>query len=154
MPVFTVTGRILSARSVSILTTLRIRYLGTRLSTTLPIDNGIGFCVTNPLAHGRSMCEIPNVCSRTKWDYSAAPAGIPSIVSRLVTAEYFSRQCGLFFPPVDGFTYASAHGTRANAVNAWTHGWYGTTERVMWAQGYVFQSWLRFPTTNGETQSV
>lgn len=71
--------------------------------------------------------------------HSAAPKGTPSVVSRLVTADYFFRTCGTYFQPDDGYTYASANGKRADAVNAWTKGWDGTTERVIWAQGYVIR---------------
>ncbi|QGA21682.1 hypothetical protein EYB26_009393 [Talaromyces marneffei] len=65
----------------------------------------------------------------------AAPKGVPSIVSHLVTADYLFRTCGTFFQPDDGYTYASANGKRSDSLNAWTKGWTGTTERVIWAQG-------------------
>ncbi|OKL62721.1 hypothetical protein UA08_01895 [Talaromyces atroroseus] len=64
-----------------------------------------------------------------------APDGTPSIVSRLITDDYFFRTCGTYFQPDDGYTYASYYGKRPNSVNAWTRGWSGTTERVIWAQG-------------------
>uniref|UniRef100_A0A093W226 Putative serine protease EDA2 n=1 Tax=Talaromyces marneffei PM1 TaxID=1077442 RepID=A0A093W226_TALMA len=67
--------------------------------------------------------------------HSAAPKGVPSIVSHLVTADYLFRTCGTFFQPDDGYTYASANGKRSDSLNAWTKGWTGTTERVIWAQG-------------------
>lgn len=56
------------------------------------------------------------------WWQDGAPAGTPSIVSRLVTAEYYQRQCGLYFPPVNGHVYDAAHATEAT-TNAYTLGW-------------------------------
>ncbi|QKX63870.1 uncharacterized protein TRUGW13939_11041 [Talaromyces rugulosus] len=64
-----------------------------------------------------------------------APNGTKSIVSRLITDDYYLRSCGTYFQPDDGYTYAGANGKRSSAVNAWTQGWKGTTERVIWAQG-------------------
>lgn len=78
----------------------------------------------------------------TVYYHSAAPEGVPSIVSHLVTADYLSRTCGTFFQPDDGYTYASANGKRPDSLNAWTKGWSGTTERVIWAQGYVVSDLL------------
>jgi len=51
-----------------------------------------------------------------------APAGTPTLVSRLVTAQYWQRQCALYFPPENGYTYKSA-GNTAATVNAYTDGW-------------------------------
>jgi hypothetical protein len=69
---------------------------------------------------------------------SGAPEYMPTIVSRLVTAEYWQRQCALFFPEEDGYTYASAKGKTAADVNAWTKGWFLTdTTRLIWTNGYV-----------------
>ncbi|RAO73404.1 uncharacterized protein BHQ10_009416 [Talaromyces amestolkiae] len=65
----------------------------------------------------------------------AAPKGVPSIVSSLVTADYNYHVCATLFQPDDGYTYAGAKGKRSDAVNAWTGGWTGTTERVIWGQG-------------------
>lgn len=71
-----------------------------------------------------------------------APKGTPSIVSRLVTAEYWQRQCALFFPTApDGFTFASAHGKKEADVNAYTRGWDLTNStRLIWANG-GFDPW-------------
>lgn len=53
-----------------------------------------------------------------------APSTRPSIVSRLVTAEYWIRQCSLFFPPGPaGQTYGIAKGRTEAGVNAYTSGW-------------------------------
>ncbi|KAH8694319.1 putative serine peptidase [Talaromyces proteolyticus] len=67
--------------------------------------------------------------------HNGAPKGTKSIVSRLVTSDYSVRTCGTYFQPDDGYTYASAKGKRSDAVNAWSKGWFGTTERVIWTQG-------------------
>jgi hypothetical protein len=66
-----------------------------------------------------------------------APAGRPSIVSRTVNAEYWQRQCALFFPTAaDGFTFASAHGKTEDDVNVYTQGWNLTNStRLIWANG-------------------
>lgn len=67
---------------------------------------------------------------------SGAPKNVTSIVSRLVTAEYWQRQCSLFFPEEDGYTYGSARGKTAEDVNAWTKGWFLTnTTRLIWTNG-------------------
>lgn len=58
-------------------------------------------------------------------------------MSRFVTDDYWHRQCGLFFPEEDGYTYASARGKRPAALNKQTHGWFGKTERLLWVQGLV-----------------
>lgn len=65
-----------------------------------------------------------------------APENVSSIVSRLVTPEYWQRQCGLFFPP-DATTYDEAGLTVAD-VNAWTGGWEITNStRLIWTNGQV-----------------
>ncbi|KAJ5191835.1 Peptidase S28 [Penicillium cinerascens] len=70
-----------------------------------------------------------------------APSNVPSLVSRTVNAAYWQRQCPLFFPEVNGYTYGSAEGKTAAGVNAWTQGWDLTdTTRLMWANGYVIGS--------------
>jgi hypothetical protein len=58
------------------------------------------------------------------WQDGALP-GRPTIVSRLVTAEYWIRQCGLFFPPgPNGQTYGIAAGRTEAEVNEYTGGWF------------------------------
>ncbi|KAJ5174589.1 uncharacterized protein N7482_000466 [Penicillium canariense] len=72
---------------------------------------------------------------------SGAPSDVSSIVSRAVTGEYWQRQCSLFFPEVNGFTFASAKGKTAAQVNSWTKGWSLTdTTRLIWANGQ-FDPW-------------
>jgi hypothetical protein len=53
----------------------------------------------------------------------AAPTDRPSIVSRLVTEEYWTRQCGIFFPPDNGETFGLAAGATYADVNTYTKGW-------------------------------
>ncbi|KAJ5390371.1 uncharacterized protein N7496_001439 [Penicillium cataractarum] len=65
-----------------------------------------------------------------------APSGVSSLVSRTVNAEYWQRQCSLFFPEVNGYTFGSAKGKTEAEVNAWTKGWELTdTTRLIWANG-------------------
>ncbi|KAJ5730002.1 Peptidase S28 [Penicillium malachiteum] len=65
-----------------------------------------------------------------------APSDVQTIVSRSVDAEYWQRQCPLYFPTVNGYTYASAKGKTAADVNSWTKGWDLTdTTRLTWTNG-------------------
>lgn len=65
------------------------------------------------------------------WQSGTSPRGTSTsatIVSRLVTPEYYQRQCELFFPPVDGAVYSTSPslGERAKTaamLNAQTGGW-------------------------------
>lgn len=71
-----------------------------------------------------------------------APFGRPTIVSRLVTAQYYQRQCGMYFPEVNGHTYGSAN-PRVNtkALNAKTQGWnLVNSTRLLWTNG-EFDPW-------------
>ena len=53
-----------------------------------------------------------------------APTTRPTIVSRLVTADYWIRQCYLYFPDgPDGQTFGIAQGKTESDVNAYTGGW-------------------------------
>ncbi|GME32856.1 putative serine protein [Neofusicoccum parvum] len=76
------------------------------------------------------------------FDYwqDGAPAGRPSIVSRLVTPEYWERQCALFFPPEGEYTYGHAEGKTVDDVNAYTGGWNTNTTRLVWTNGQ-FDPW-------------
>ncbi|KAK0647330.1 putative extracellular serine carboxypeptidase [Lasiodiplodia hormozganensis] len=74
-------------------------------------------------------------------DGAPASTGRPSIVSRLVTPEYWERQCALFFPPEGEWTYGHAEGKTVDDVNAYTGGWSRTnTTRLVWANG-EFDPW-------------
>lgn len=73
-----------------------------------------------------------------------APAGTTTIVSRLVTASYWQRQCELFFPPVDGHTYGSSPShvpqESTTTTNLYTTGWFEplkatSNTRLLWVNG-------------------
>ena len=70
-----------------------------------------------------------------------APSDRPSIVSRLVTGDYWQRQCSLFFPSEGNATFGSATGKTVDDVNAYTKGWELTnTTRLTWTNG-EFDPW-------------
>ncbi|KAI0473312.1 peptidase S28 [Xylariaceae sp. FL0804] len=76
------------------------------------------------------------------FDYwqAGAPPNVPTLYSRLASAEYFQRQCGLYFPREGPYTYGSAEGRTAAGVDARTKGWflpeYLTAEsRLIWVNG-------------------
>ena len=74
-----------------------------------------------------------------------APSDVPTIVSRRVTAAYWQRQCGLFFPTETDssgtYSYGSAEGRTVSTVNKVTEGWDDTsTTRLMWVNG-EFDPW-------------
>lgn len=74
---------------------------------------------------------------------SGAPKNRPTIVSRLVDANYWQRQCALFFPTEGNYTYASAKGATVKRVNKVTKGWdLENTTRLIWTNGYVALSKL------------
>lgn len=65
-----------------------------------------------------------------------APAGTPSIVSRLVNAEYWIRQCALYFPTENGYSYGIAEGATEAETNHYTGGWdIDNTTRLLWVNG-------------------
>jgi hypothetical protein len=73
---------------------------------------------------------------RFKYWQDGAPNKIPSLVSRLINSAYWERQCALFFPTEDGYTYGIAKGLDVDAVNAYTGGWdYVNTTRLIWTNG-------------------
>jgi hypothetical protein len=78
------------------------------------------------------------------FDYwqDGAPQNRPSIVSRLITAEYWQRQCALFFPTENGYTYGSANpSVNVHSVNKYTEGWrLEDTTRLIWTNGQ-FDPW-------------
>ncbi|KAI1767147.1 peptidase S28 [Hypoxylon sp. FL1150] len=55
---------------------------------------------------------------------TGAPANRPTVFSRLASAEYWQRQCELFFPQEGEYTYSSGLGKTAADVNAHTKGWH------------------------------
>ncbi|SMR61681.1 unnamed protein product [Zymoseptoria tritici ST99CH_3D1] len=71
---------------------------------------------------------------------TGAPVGRPSLVSRLTTAEYFTRQCKLLFPTgPHGETYA--HGRTVENVNAWTSGWKNNNAKRLLHVSGEFDPW-------------
>ncbi|ROW08683.1 hypothetical protein VPNG_06442 [Cytospora leucostoma] len=64
-----------------------------------------------------------------------APSDEPTIVSRLVTAEYWQQQCPLYFTGPG--SYGSAEGKNVSTTNAYTKGWdiAGTTTRLIFTNG-------------------
>jgi len=65
-----------------------------------------------------------------------APQNQPTIVSRLIDVHYYTRQCGLYFPTVDGYSYGIAEGATEAEVNAYTKGWdFTNTTRLLWVEG-------------------
>ncbi|CAK7230271.1 hypothetical protein SBRCBS47491_007530 [Sporothrix bragantina] len=84
------------------------------------------------------------------WQTGSTPPGIPAIASRLMTAEYFQRQCDIYFGPKSPglgdartnatVTYGSAVGRTVTNMNKWTDGWKFTTKRMLWVNG-EFDPW-------------
>lgn len=114
----------------------------TQLETPVT-GSGIGCCATSHLITGKSKFISSNFRVEViPQQYvliflSGAPENISSIVSRLVTAEYWQRQCGLWFPEVNGYTYASANpNVTVDSVNKHTQGWnLDNTTRLIWTNG-------------------
>lgn len=72
---------------------------------------------------------------RFEYWQDGAPKDHPTIVSRLVTAEYWRSICPLWFPPSQG-TWGLLEGKTADTVNAYTGGWFiDNTTRLMLANG-------------------
>lgn len=72
---------------------------------------------------------------------SGAPEDKPTVFSRLVTPEYYQRQCELLFPQEGNYTYASKLGKTARDINAHTGGWFNThTTRLITTNG-EFDPW-------------
>lgn len=81
------------------------------------------------------VCLIPVFAVRISPG-SAAPWWEETLVSRSASADYFQRQCPLFFPEVNGYTYGSAKGKTAADVNHWTGGWRTReTKRLIYTNG-------------------
>jgi hypothetical protein len=60
-----------------------------------------------------------------------------------VTAEYWERQCGLWFPFENGFTFGmnESASINVNTVNEWSEGWQlDNTTRLTWTNGQ-FDPW-------------
>ncbi|KAH9983465.1 putative serine peptidase [Xylariaceae sp. FL0662B] len=55
---------------------------------------------------------------------TGAPVNKPTVFTRLANADYYQRQCDLYFPKEGEYTYASALGKTAADTNAHTQGWH------------------------------
>ncbi|KAF2149996.1 putative serine peptidase [Myriangium duriaei CBS 260.36] len=86
------------------------------------------------------------------WWQDGAPRGRPSIVSRLVNAQWSIRQCGLYFPPgPNGETYGIAKGKTEDQLNARTKGWNideCALKRIIFTNG-EFDPWRAAGTASG-----
>lgn len=59
-------------------------------------------------------------------------------MTRLATAEYYQRQCKLWFPREGRNTFASDRGVTEDYVNKRTKGWFNTdTTRLLYVNGEV-----------------
>lgn len=65
-----------------------------------------------------------------------SPKGQKSIVSRLVDVDYYVRQCPLYFPEEDGYTYGLNRGKTEADVNTFTKGWnFNNSTRLIFVNG-------------------
>ncbi|KAH8671712.1 serine carboxypeptidase S28 [Xylariales sp. PMI_506] len=81
-------------------------------------------------------------CNEPLFYYqTGAPTDQPTVMSRLATAEYYERQCAIWFPPEGNATYGSAEGATADAFNARAGGWLNTptnsSARLLYLNGEV-----------------
>lgn len=83
------------------------------------------------------MCDEP-----FGWWQDGAPRSRDTLVSRLINPAYWTRQCELFFPTVNGFTYASRDpDINEHRVNKYTKGWrLDDTTRLIYVNG-EFDPW-------------
>lgn len=65
------------------------------------------------------------------WWQVGAPAGVNSIVSRLITGDYWQSQCLKYFPETDGYSLGS--GT-VDEFNAYTGGWNIKHPRLLYVE--------------------
>ncbi|KAI1808820.1 peptidase S28 [Daldinia bambusicola] len=85
-------------------------------------------------------------CNEPLFYYqTGAPANRSTVFSRLASADYWQRQCELFFPKEGEFTYGSALGRTAAGINAHTKGWrlpeyLDAESRLLWVNG-EFDPW-------------
>jgi hypothetical protein len=135
--------------AVWIRTTLPTPYTQTTVSEIPGIDNGTGSSAMSHLRTGRSktspFTHPPRTIQTIVTDeicHSGAPRDTPTIVSRLVTREYWQRTCGLMFPEVNGYTYGSTNpNINVHSINKHTKGWrLDDTTRLIWTNG-EFDPW-------------
>jgi hypothetical protein len=121
------------------------------LSGILSTGNGCGSSATSRLPTGKSTFHpfYYNLFNLKLTKSSGAPKSSPTIVSRLVTASYWQRQCELYFPKTNHRAYGSSPDHHppytVDHPNSWTKGWdtpkkATPSTRVMWANG-EFDPW-------------
>ena len=97
------------------------------------------FCCNEPFFNWQTYVFNPACPAQISPRNSAAPWWESTLVSRMINADFFQRQCPLFFPEVNGHTYGSAKGRTAEDVNRWTGGWLKrNTTRLLYSNGYAF----------------
>ncbi len=69
------------------------------------------------------------------WQTGDGPKDRPTIVSRLLTSEYFQQQCEWFFPKNGSHTYGANLGRTVDTVNNHTDGWNLKGRRILWVNG-------------------
>ncbi|KAM5545186.1 hypothetical protein V8D89_001297 [Ganoderma adspersum] len=74
------------------------------------------------------------ICTQFGFQEDGAPAGQPSIASRVVTPEWGLRQCGYRFPSAFGSNAAIAS-PNSTGINAVYEGWNTTVENIVFASG-------------------
>ncbi|KAI1264332.1 peptidase S28 [Xylariaceae sp. FL1019] len=99
-----------------------------------------GLNASNPIYHDLT----PSNAGNRQWNWmlcdapfeywqDGAPENQRTLVSRLVTAEYWRSQCALWFPGKD---FGFHKGKSAKSVNKYTGGWFETnTTRLMMTNG-------------------
>ncbi|KAF2654875.1 hypothetical protein K491DRAFT_693417 [Lophiostoma macrostomum CBS 122681] len=97
---------------------------------------------SNPIYKDLSVQNVGNrqwnwmLCNEPfEYWQDGAPANRTTLVSRLVTADYWRSQCPLWFPEPE---YGIAKGKRAEDVNEYTGGWFegpDNTTRLMMTNG-------------------
>ncbi|KAK3349774.1 serine-type peptidase-like protein [Lasiosphaeria hispida] len=103
---------------------------------------------TNPIYHDIAAANVADrqwqwmLCNEPfEYWQTAPPPSHPTLISRLLTPNYFRAQCALYFPSTP--TTAVARGQRAPDLNARTGGWAAAphTPRVMFTNGEL-DPWL------------
>ena len=67
---------------------------------------------------------------------------MPSLISRLLTPEYWNRQCALFFPHEGQYTYGLAKGLSTASFNTYTSGWATTESKNIVHVNNEFDPWI------------
>ncbi|KAI0725259.1 peptidase S28 [Fomitopsis betulina] len=71
------------------------------------------------------------VCNEMGFFQDGAPEDVPTVVSRLVNASYWERQCVLMFPEA----FSEPPTPRANETNKVYEGWFVQADRLFFANG-------------------